>query len=146
MFEKALKITPFINQSHNLKPRRSLLCLFQISFVLKISLNQPHISCFYCFLLKKFIPNLILIMYWNSISTSGFVNLFFGFRPVDGASEETNPVPDSLWRRYSEFELLRNYLLVTYPFWWFRHCLRNGYANKMPWLLLLVNVICIHAL
>uniref|UniRef100_A0A8C8F2F1 PX domain-containing protein n=1 Tax=Oncorhynchus tshawytscha TaxID=74940 RepID=A0A8C8F2F1_ONCTS len=24
--------------------------------------------------------------------------------------------PDSLWRRYSEFELLRNYLLVTYPF------------------------------
>ncbi len=114
MFEKALKITPFIK--HNLKPRRSLLCLFQISFVLKISLNQPHISCFYCFLLKKFIPNLILIMYWNSISNSGFVNLFFVFRPVDGASEETNPVPDSLWRRYSEFELLRNYLLVTYPF------------------------------
>uniref|UniRef100_A0A8C9XMJ5 Sorting nexin 4 n=1 Tax=Sander lucioperca TaxID=283035 RepID=A0A8C9XMJ5_SANLU len=24
--------------------------------------------------------------------------------------------PDSLWRRYSEFELLRNYLLVTYPY------------------------------
>ena len=24
--------------------------------------------------------------------------------------------PDALWRRYSEFELLRNYLLVTYPF------------------------------
>uniref|UniRef100_A0A8C2KTY3 Sorting nexin 4 n=1 Tax=Cyprinus carpio TaxID=7962 RepID=A0A8C2KTY3_CYPCA len=37
-------------------------------------------------------------------------------RPVDAASEGTNPVPDSLWRRYSEFELLRNYLLVTYPF------------------------------
>lgn len=35
---------------------------------------------------------------------------------MDDASEETNPVPDSLWRRYSEFELLRNYLLVTYPF------------------------------
>uniref|UniRef100_A0A8C6S9T6 Sorting nexin 4 n=1 Tax=Neogobius melanostomus TaxID=47308 RepID=A0A8C6S9T6_9GOBI len=26
------------------------------------------------------------------------------------------PVPDMLWRRYSEFELLRTYLLVTYPF------------------------------
>ncbi|XP_056321660.1 sorting nexin-4 isoform X1 [Danio aesculapii] len=37
-------------------------------------------------------------------------------RPVDAASEGTSPVPDSLWRRYSEFELLRNYLLVTYPF------------------------------
>uniref|UniRef100_A0AAQ6I9W2 PX domain-containing protein n=1 Tax=Anabas testudineus TaxID=64144 RepID=A0AAQ6I9W2_ANATE len=24
--------------------------------------------------------------------------------------------PDSLWRRYSEFELLRNYLIVTYPY------------------------------
>lgn len=35
---------------------------------------------------------------------------------MDAASEGTNPVPDSLWRRYSEFELLRNYLLVTYPF------------------------------
>ncbi|XP_017281771.1 sorting nexin-4 [Kryptolebias marmoratus] len=31
---------------------------------------------------------------------------------VDGR----NPPPDSLWRRYSEFELLRNYLIVTYPF------------------------------
>ncbi|KAK3543260.1 hypothetical protein QTP70_014080 [Hemibagrus guttatus] len=37
-------------------------------------------------------------------------------RPVDAASEGTNPVLESLWRRYSEFELLRNYLLVTYPF------------------------------
>uniref|UniRef100_A0A673HBK8 Sorting nexin-4-like n=1 Tax=Sinocyclocheilus rhinocerous TaxID=307959 RepID=A0A673HBK8_9TELE len=37
-------------------------------------------------------------------------------RPVDAASEGTNPVLDSLWKRYSEFELLRNYLLVTYPF------------------------------
>uniref|UniRef100_A0A671KJE2 Sorting nexin-4-like n=1 Tax=Sinocyclocheilus anshuiensis TaxID=1608454 RepID=A0A671KJE2_9TELE len=37
-------------------------------------------------------------------------------RPVDAASEGTNPALDSLWRRYSEFELLRNYLLVTYPF------------------------------
>uniref|UniRef100_A0A8C5E7B5 Sorting nexin-4-like n=1 Tax=Gouania willdenowi TaxID=441366 RepID=A0A8C5E7B5_GOUWI len=26
------------------------------------------------------------------------------------------PAPDSLWRRYSEFELLRTYLLVTYPY------------------------------
>uniref|UniRef100_A0A3B4DSY9 PX domain-containing protein n=2 Tax=Pygocentrus nattereri TaxID=42514 RepID=A0A3B4DSY9_PYGNA len=37
-------------------------------------------------------------------------------RAVDAASEGANPAPDSLWRRYSEFELLRNYLLVTYPF------------------------------
>ncbi|XP_051937444.1 sorting nexin-4 [Hippocampus zosterae] len=26
------------------------------------------------------------------------------------------PTPDTLWRRYSEFELLRTYLLVTYPY------------------------------
>lgn len=31
-------------------------------------------------------------------------------------AEGHNPAPDSLWRRYSEFELLRHYLLVTYPF------------------------------
>ncbi|XP_062862495.1 sorting nexin-4 [Trichomycterus rosablanca] len=37
-------------------------------------------------------------------------------RSVDAAAEGTSPAPDSLWRRYSEFELLRNYLLVTYPF------------------------------
>ncbi|KAK7905088.1 hypothetical protein WMY93_017695 [Mugilogobius chulae] len=35
-------------------------------------------------------------------------------RPAD--SEGGTPVPDMLWRRYSEFELLRTYLLVTYPF------------------------------
>lgn len=35
---------------------------------------------------------------------------------MDAVSESTSPAPDSLWRRYSEFELLRNYLLVTYPF------------------------------
>ncbi|CAB1328722.1 unnamed protein product, partial [Coregonus sp. 'balchen'] len=37
-------------------------------------------------------------------------------RPVDAVTEGITPAPDSLWRRYSEFELLRNYLLVTYPF------------------------------
>uniref|UniRef100_A0A8C7I0H5 Sorting nexin 4 n=1 Tax=Oncorhynchus kisutch TaxID=8019 RepID=A0A8C7I0H5_ONCKI len=37
-------------------------------------------------------------------------------RPVDAVTEGIIPAPDSLWRRYSEFELLRNYLLVTYPF------------------------------
>uniref|UniRef100_A0A667WGV7 Sorting nexin 4 n=1 Tax=Myripristis murdjan TaxID=586833 RepID=A0A667WGV7_9TELE len=37
-------------------------------------------------------------------------------RPMDAIAEGRNPAPDSLWRRYSEFELLRNYLLVTYPF------------------------------
>ncbi|XP_046902237.1 sorting nexin-4 [Hypomesus transpacificus] len=37
-------------------------------------------------------------------------------RPVDTVAEGTSPAPDSVWRRYSEFELLRNYLLVAYPF------------------------------
>ncbi|XP_036400859.1 sorting nexin-4-like [Megalops cyprinoides] len=37
-------------------------------------------------------------------------------RPVEVAAECQNTPPDCLWRRYSEFELLRNYLLVTYPF------------------------------
>uniref|UniRef100_A0A4W4FG82 PX domain-containing protein n=1 Tax=Electrophorus electricus TaxID=8005 RepID=A0A4W4FG82_ELEEL len=37
-------------------------------------------------------------------------------RAVDNVSEVANPTPDSLWRRYSEFEIFRNYLLVTYPF------------------------------
>uniref|UniRef100_A0AAY5L334 PX domain-containing protein n=1 Tax=Esox lucius TaxID=8010 RepID=A0AAY5L334_ESOLU len=37
-------------------------------------------------------------------------------RPIDAITDGHNPAPDSLWRRYSEFELLRNYLLVTYPF------------------------------
>ncbi|KAJ8388413.1 hypothetical protein AAFF_G00134390 [Aldrovandia affinis] len=37
-------------------------------------------------------------------------------RPIDAVAEGQNPAPDALWRRYSEFELLRNYLLVTYPF------------------------------
>ncbi|KAK7878907.1 hypothetical protein WMY93_030841 [Mugilogobius chulae] len=36
-------------------------------------------------------------------------------RPMDAVNEGRNPAPDSLWRRYSEFELLRNYLLVSYP-------------------------------
>lgn len=37
------------------------------------------------------------------------------FRAVESQNEgQCSPV-DSLWRRYSEFELLRNYLLVTYP-------------------------------
>ncbi|XP_077584875.1 sorting nexin-4 [Stigmatopora nigra] len=41
---------------------------------------------------------------------------------VETRSPETPPdlspttTPDSLWRRYSEFELLRTYLLVTYPY------------------------------
>lgn len=39
-----------------------------------------------------------------------------GLRPMDAVAEGRNPAPDSLWRRYSEFELLRNYLIVTYPY------------------------------
>ncbi|CAI5637516.1 sorting nexin-4 isoform X1 [Oreochromis niloticus] len=37
-------------------------------------------------------------------------------RPMDAVAEGRNPAPDCLWRRYSEFELLRNYLIVTYPY------------------------------
>lgn len=37
-------------------------------------------------------------------------------RPADSGSDGSASVPDMLWRRYSEFELLRTYLLVTYPF------------------------------
>ncbi|MBN3288630.1 SNX4 protein, partial [Polyodon spathula] len=37
-------------------------------------------------------------------------------RPVNTISEGLSAAPDSLWRRYSEFELLRNYLLVTFPY------------------------------
>ncbi|KAM8883965.1 sorting nexin-4-like [Synchiropus splendidus] len=37
-------------------------------------------------------------------------------RPIDPLTEGRHSAPDSLWRRYSEFELLRNYLLVTYPY------------------------------
>ncbi|XP_030065366.1 sorting nexin-4 [Microcaecilia unicolor] len=37
-------------------------------------------------------------------------------RSVESQLDGQNTPPDSLWRRYSEFELLRNYLLVSYPY------------------------------
>ncbi|KAM6954797.1 sorting nexin-4-like isoform 1-T1 [Lycodopsis pacificus] len=38
-------------------------------------------------------------------------------RPAEALPEGGTPAtPDTLWRRYSEFELLRTYLLVTYPY------------------------------
>lgn len=38
-------------------------------------------------------------------------------RPAESVPEGATPAaPDTLWRRYSEFELLRTYLLVTYPY------------------------------
>ncbi|KAM6945765.1 sorting nexin-4-like [Aplochiton taeniatus] len=37
-------------------------------------------------------------------------------RSMNTIAEGRNQAPDSLWRRYSEFELLRNYLIVSYPF------------------------------
>ncbi|KAK0156156.1 Sorting nexin-4 [Merluccius polli] len=37
-------------------------------------------------------------------------------RPADAGAEGGQPVGDSPWRRYSEFELLRTFLLVTYPY------------------------------
>lgn len=40
--------------------------------------------------------------------------LLFLFRSVDHTDGQS-VLTDSLWRRYSEFELLRNYLLVYYP-------------------------------
>ncbi|KAM6979378.1 sorting nexin-4-like [Tautogolabrus adspersus] len=38
-------------------------------------------------------------------------------RPAESVPEGSTPAaPDTLWRRYSEFELLRTYLLVTYSY------------------------------
>ncbi|KAM4626637.1 sorting nexin-4 isoform 2-T2 [Discoglossus pictus] len=37
-------------------------------------------------------------------------------RSLEAQSETQNAPLDALWRRYSEFELLRNYLSVSYPF------------------------------
>uniref|UniRef100_A0A665WYN7 Sorting nexin-4-like n=1 Tax=Echeneis naucrates TaxID=173247 RepID=A0A665WYN7_ECHNA len=37
-------------------------------------------------------------------------------RSMDAMADGRNPAPDSLWRRYSEFELLRSYLIVAYPY------------------------------
>lgn len=37
-------------------------------------------------------------------------------RPANCSSDGAPSVPDMLWRRYSDFELLRTYLLVTYPY------------------------------
>ncbi|KAM9845815.1 sorting nexin-4-like [Aulostomus maculatus] len=37
-------------------------------------------------------------------------------RPMDALAEGRGGAPDTLWRRYSEFELLRNYLIVSYPY------------------------------
>lgn len=41
---------------------------------------------------------------------------FNPFRLLDALAEGRSLAPESLWRRYSEFELLRNYLIVTYPY------------------------------
>lgn len=35
---------------------------------------------------------------------------------MEAAAEGRGPAPNFLWRRYSEFELLRSYLTVTYPY------------------------------
>uniref|UniRef100_H3CP68 Sorting nexin 4 n=1 Tax=Tetraodon nigroviridis TaxID=99883 RepID=H3CP68_TETNG len=37
-------------------------------------------------------------------------------RLTDAVAEGRSPAPNFLWRRYSEFELLRSYLMVTYPY------------------------------
>lgn len=37
-------------------------------------------------------------------------------RLIDAGGEGRSPAPNFLWRRYSEFELLRSYLVVTYPY------------------------------
>lgn len=34
---------------------------------------------------------------------------------MDSGAEGRGSAPNFLWRRYSEFELLRSYLVVTYP-------------------------------
>lgn len=37
-------------------------------------------------------------------------------RLADAGVGGRSPAPNFLWRRYSEFELLRSYLMVTYPY------------------------------
>uniref|UniRef100_A0A8C6M5M5 Sorting nexin 4 n=1 Tax=Nothobranchius furzeri TaxID=105023 RepID=A0A8C6M5M5_NOTFU len=37
-------------------------------------------------------------------------------RPLEPTADGRNSSPDSVWRRYSEFELLRNYLIISYPY------------------------------
>lgn len=44
-----------------------------------------------------------------------FKSAALSFRAVESQTEGQCAPMDSLWRRYSEFELLRNYLSVTYP-------------------------------
>lgn len=44
-----------------------------------------------------------------------FVVYLIETMPIDAESSSDIEEVTSLWRRYSEFELLRNYLVVTYP-------------------------------
>lgn len=58
--------------------------------------------------------NALHLYFYNTIHM--VINCFV-FRPAETVSEGSTPaIPDTLWRRYSEFELLRSYLLVTYPY------------------------------
>lgn len=55
------------------------------------------------------------VVFWEMQTTSGLIHNVC--RPAESVLEGATPAaPDTLWRRYSEFELLRTYLLVTYPY------------------------------
>lgn len=59
-----------------------------------------------------------VIVRWFEGESDSLLMLRFpvlSFRAVETQSEGQCAPVDSLWRRYSEFELLRNYLSVTYP-------------------------------
>lgn len=108
-------------------------------------LQGSHVGCF-SFALLEFTCTLLL---QNILTT--FVMWLNLSRLMDAVTEGHNPAPDSLWRRYSEFELLRNYLIVTYPYIvapplpekrvssvWLRFQNRvQWYSKDAPWIYIL---------
>lgn len=66
-------------------------------------------------------------------------------RPAETVSEGGTPAtPDTLWRRYSEFELLRTYLLVTYPYIIIpplpEKRVSDAYVAKCNWFFCMMNL------
>lgn len=78
-------------------------------YLIEIRLVSRHLICS-----AAFVSHLIALF----LREGENVCLVHNFcRPAESVLEGATPAaPDTLWRRYSEFELLRTYLLVTYPY------------------------------
>lgn len=95
------------------------ICLFVLIFIV---LNWENIvtSCTVqlCQLAScyewKCSSSSIYHFFWHTWNTNFFSHWSLS-RPAE-TEGGTPAAPDTLWRRYSEFELLRTYLLVTYPY------------------------------